>query len=152
MASIGGGESGGKKRVDQELPLVPFIDLLFCCVMFLLATAVWSQAAEVPVASSAAPDGVEEPDPHAPPPLVLTISQHAYRLQSELGTDATIARSGEGAEAELDTQLGRYLELMGRASPVHLMPDDDVRTGDVVATMDAVRGAGFEAIQLPGTR
>ena len=43
MAAIdsGGGESG-KKAVNQEIPLIPFIDLLLCCVMFLLATAVWN--------------------------------------------------------------------------------------------------------------
>ena len=37
-------QGGGSKRsaVDHEIPLVPFIDLLLCCVMFLLATAVWT--------------------------------------------------------------------------------------------------------------
>ena len=49
MASIGGGGGGhgGKKTVDQEIPLVPFIDLLLCCVMFLLVTAVWNQLARI---------------------------------------------------------------------------------------------------------
>jgi len=42
-----GGGHGGKKSVDQEIPLVPFIDLLFCCIMFLLATAVWNQLARL---------------------------------------------------------------------------------------------------------
>ena len=31
--SVGGGH-GGKKNLDSEIPLVPFIDLLLCCVMF----------------------------------------------------------------------------------------------------------------------
>ena len=45
MASIstGGGDGHGKKSVDAEIPLIPFIDLLLCCVMFLLVTAVWNK-------------------------------------------------------------------------------------------------------------
>ena len=44
--SVGGGH-GGKKSVDSEIPLVPFIDLLLCCVMFLLVTAVWNRLARL---------------------------------------------------------------------------------------------------------
>jgi len=44
MAGIDvGGGHGGRRSVNQELPLVPFIDFLLCLVMFLLVTAVWSQ-------------------------------------------------------------------------------------------------------------
>jgi biopolymer transport protein ExbD len=37
--SVGSGHAG-KKSLDSDIPLVPFIDLLLCCVMFLLVTAV----------------------------------------------------------------------------------------------------------------
>src|SRR5258708_32455874 len=48
---------GGKKPLDAELNLVPFIDLLSCCISFLLITAVWTQIAGLQVASSGgAPD------------------------------------------------------------------------------------------------
>jgi biopolymer transport protein ExbD len=49
MAGIdtGGGGHGGRRSVNQELPLVPFIDFLLCLVMFLLVTAVWSQMARL---------------------------------------------------------------------------------------------------------
>jgi len=48
MAGIDtGGGHGGRKSVNQELPLVPFIDFLLCLVMFLLVTAVWSQMARL---------------------------------------------------------------------------------------------------------
>ena len=43
---------GGKKALDAELNLVPFIDLLSCCISFLLITAVWTQIAGLQVASS----------------------------------------------------------------------------------------------------
>src|SRR5256885_11148397 len=46
---------GGKKPQDAELNLVPFIDLLSCCISFLLITAVWTQIAGLQVASSGGP-------------------------------------------------------------------------------------------------
>ena len=39
--SVDSGGGGGRKRVDAELNLVPFIDLLSVCILFLLMTAVW---------------------------------------------------------------------------------------------------------------
>ena len=48
MAGIDvGGGGHGRRSVNQELPLVPFIDFLLCLVMFLLVTAVWSQMARL---------------------------------------------------------------------------------------------------------
>src|SRR3989475_10583521 len=46
---------GGKKALDAELNLVPFLDLLSCCISFLLITAVWTQIAGLQVASSGGP-------------------------------------------------------------------------------------------------
>ena len=43
MATIETGGAHGRKKVDHEIPLVPFVDLLLCCLMFLLVTAVWAQ-------------------------------------------------------------------------------------------------------------
>ena len=42
-----GGGHGGKKAVDADIPLIPFIDLLLCCVMFLLVSAVWTNLASL---------------------------------------------------------------------------------------------------------
>jgi len=46
-------ESGkkGKKSLDAELNLVPFIDLLSCLISFLIVTAVWTQIAALKVAT-----------------------------------------------------------------------------------------------------
>jgi hypothetical protein len=48
MAGIDvGGGHGGKKSLNHEIPLIPFIDFLLCLVAFLLVTAVWSQMARI---------------------------------------------------------------------------------------------------------
>jgi biopolymer transport protein ExbD len=48
MAGIDtGGGHGGKRSINHEIPLIPFIDFLLCLVAFLLVTAVWSQMARI---------------------------------------------------------------------------------------------------------
>lgn len=48
MAGIDvGGHGSGKKSLNSEIPLIPFIDFLLCLVSFLLITAVWSQMARI---------------------------------------------------------------------------------------------------------
>lgn len=48
MANIDvGGGHGGRRSVNHEIPLIPFIDFLLCLVSFLLITAVWTQMARV---------------------------------------------------------------------------------------------------------
>jgi biopolymer transport protein ExbD len=48
MAGIDvGGGHGGRRSLNMEIPLIPFIDFLLCLVAFLLVTAVWSQMARI---------------------------------------------------------------------------------------------------------
>jgi biopolymer transport protein ExbD len=47
MAGIEVGGEHGSRPVNQELPLIPFIDFLLCLVAFLLVTAVWAQMARI---------------------------------------------------------------------------------------------------------
>ena len=45
--AVESGGKAGKKSVNADLNLVPYIDLLTCMVAFLLITAVWSQLARL---------------------------------------------------------------------------------------------------------
>jgi biopolymer transport protein ExbD len=88
MAAIdSGGGNSGKKAVNQEIPLIPFIDLLLCCVMFLLATAVWNQLAAMN-ANQQVPGQASTED--APPEdekvkLILQVRNSGYVLGSSGG-------------------------------------------------------------------
>lgn len=64
MAGIDlGGGHGGKRSVNMEIPLIPFIDFLLCLVAFLLVTAVWTQMARINAdAKVPGPPRPEEPD------------------------------------------------------------------------------------------
>ena len=62
--SVGGGY-GGRRAVNQELPLIPFIDFLLCLVSFLLITAVWAQMSRIN-ADALVPSA---PNPSSEPPV-----------------------------------------------------------------------------------
>src|SRR5690242_21879162 len=85
---------GGKKPLDAELNLVPFIDLLSCCISFLLITAVWTQIAGLQVASSGGP-----PDPQSKESTV-----EVKLLLAEKGYQLTVA----GADIEIPKVNGVY--------------------------------------------
>lgn len=44
---VGGGGKGGRKSLDSEINMIPFIDLLLVTISFLLITAVWSHMARI---------------------------------------------------------------------------------------------------------
>ena len=49
MASVGDSGSGGRKSLDFEINLTPFIDLFSVLICFLLLTAVWIQIGSMDV-------------------------------------------------------------------------------------------------------
>lgn len=59
--------NGGKKPLDAVINLVPFIDLLSCCISFLLITAVWVQISWLGTNSQTASKN--------PPPELLAVDK-----------------------------------------------------------------------------
>jgi biopolymer transport protein TolR len=147
--NVGGGH-GGKKSVDSEIPLVPFIDLLLCCVMFLLVTAVWNQLARLDAnqqqPGQAAPD---TPPPEEKIKVVLQVQANGYVLASSAGDRIEIPKSGDSYDME---QLREKLQERKRLEPnrkdLVVAPEDGVQYKDVVASMDMVVGEGFPDMSL----
>jgi len=75
-----GGNDGGKKSLNVEINMIPFIDLLMVTVAFLLITAVWvtfsrmNANAQIP----GPPNPDEEVDPQTPEKVL-----HLHILESE---------------------------------------------------------------------
>src|SRR5687767_6741247 len=81
MAGVSVPESGGargKKSLDLEIPLVPFIDLLSSLIVFLLMTAVWTQIArlELKQGNAAPPNPNETPPPEKEKTVDLRLELH----------------------------------------------------------------------------
>lgn len=152
MAGIStGGGHGGKKSVDHSIPLVPFIDLLLCCVMFLLVTAVWNQLARL----NASQQQPGQPQMDSPPPeepqikLILQVQNSGFVLATTAGDSTTIPKNGDAYDVEeLVKKLKERRELEPNRKDITVAPEDGVRYEDVVRTMDTVVGEGFEAMSL----
>lgn len=147
--SVGGGH-GGKKAVDSEIPLIPFIDLLLCCVMFLLVTAVWNQLARIDAnqqqPGQQAPD---EPPPEEKIKVVLQVQSSGYVISSTAGDRIEIPKVGDDYDNEaLREKLQERKRLEPNRRDLVVAPEDGVIYEHVVAAMDMVVGEGFPDMSL----
>jgi biopolymer transport protein ExbD len=147
--NVGGGH-GSKKAVDSEIPLIPFIDLLLCCVMFLLVTAVWNQLARLD-ANQQQPG---QQAPNDPPPeekikVVVQVQASGYVIASTAGDRIDIPKVGDAYDIEvLREKLQERKRLEPNRKDLVVAPEDGVIYSDVIAAMDTVVGEGFPEMSL----
>jgi biopolymer transport protein ExbD len=133
----------GKKPLDAELNLVPFIDLLSCCIAFLLITAVWTQIAGLQVASSGGPP--EQPKVESTIDVKLLLTEKGYSL-SMAGAAIEIPKvtSKDGATAFDRKALSEKLKTLKISLPeqnaITVQPEDAVAYADLVETVDTCLG------------
>jgi biopolymer transport protein ExbD len=154
MGGGGGGaveSKGGRKPLDAILNLVPFIDLLSCCLAFLLMTAVWSTVARMNVAQKGMGQaGMEDKPPDTPTVnLTLFIDKDGFTFAKSTGESTPIPMKGE----EYDfVKLSEILKEAKTAYPdkndITIKSDDTVLYDKVVQTMDLVLSAKFPEIAL----
>ncbi len=151
MANIDTGGHGGKKSVDQEVPLVPFIDLLLCCVMFLLVTAVWNQLAKLDVNQQqpGQPQAQDQPPPEETLKLILQIQTSGYTLASTQGDNISIPKAGDSYDQEtLITKLQERRQIDPNHHDLIITPEDGVRYEDIIHAMDIAVGEGFPGLSI----
>src|ERR1700722_14196493 len=83
MAHIGD-DGGDGRSATVDLNLVPIIDLMSVCIIFLLITAVWTQVSMIQIGSSIygkkTSDEKVEPPPKAEIPFRLDVRTDGYRV------------------------------------------------------------------------
>lgn len=95
MAGIDvGGGHGGKRSLNHEIPLIPFIDFLLCLVAFLLVTAVWSQMARINAdAKVPGPPRPDEPDEIKPEKELHVEMRGEHKFQLVWKEGATVVNT-----------------------------------------------------------
>ncbi len=150
MASINvGGGASGKKAVDHDVPLIPFIDLLLCCVMFLLVSAVWTQLGRLET-NQQTPGPTPNADPVAPSvKLMLQIQSTGYMLATTAGDNTPIPKVGTLFDLSgLVRALRSRRAIDGERRDITVAPEDGIAYSEVVHAMDAALGEGYSAIDL----
>ena len=149
------GRQGGRKA-NVELNLVPFIDLMSVCIIFLLITAVWTQVSMIQLGSSIYSKKTSE-EPVIPPPfsevvLRLDVLPEGFRLL--VGKELTaVPRRSDGAY-DKETLLARLKEVKQQ------YPDkvdgvvsirDKVYYKHLIEAMDGLLIAGFPQVSITTT-
>ena len=137
---------GGKKALDAEINLVPFIDLLSCCISFLLITAVWTQIAGLQVASSGGPPEPQQKQEQTVD-LKLLLTEKGYQLTMpgaavEIPKVAVAGPSGQLAfdRRTLADKLRTLKVSLPDQSAITVQPEDAVAYDDLVSTVDICLG------------
>ena len=153
-ASIG---TGDKKSVNIELNIVPFIDLMSCLTVFLLAAAVWVNIAQIniqPKGKSRDQAQVQQDDER----VILSVLVQSDRIWvglSRVNEFQDIPKKGEDQDWEkLETTLKEHkasaffadrsnIEVAGESTTQAPVPYQDV-----IQTMDVAIKVGFIDVGL----
>lgn len=141
---------GGKKALDVELNLVPFIDLLITNICFLLITAVWTQLARMDVSqkSSGAPQEQQDEPPPEQINVTVLVETDGYTLVAG-GDRLTISKIGDAYDNEkLATQLRDVKTRLPDKTDIKVAAEDGIRYELIIQAMDVCLTEQFKDIQL----
>ena len=145
--STTGGKSG-KKSVNADLNLVPYIDLLTCMVAFLLITAVWSQLARLEAHQKGQGQAGEDTPPEKVFKLVVLVNGEGFNLVADQDQQP-IPKKGDSLR--LRKARRRAEEDQGHApdkTDIQVASEDTIKFETLVKTMDAALTARFPDISL----
>jgi biopolymer transport protein TolR len=152
----GGGGRKGRRSLDATLNVVPAIDLLACCISFLLFTAVWTQVSRLQVApiGNGAPT---EQQPQKTLTVTLTVGQRGYVLATSAGAQIEIPASGRGSDGAVQYDVKALIDRLKKLksdfpdqAAVTVAADDAVLYADLIHTIDACVGAGLANVSVMG--
>src|ERR1044072_2563998 len=110
------GNSGGRKT-NLELNIVPFIDLMSVCIIFLLLTAVWTQVSMIQIGSSIYGKAPEDKTNPPPPPKDQTafrvdVRKEGFRIVYGRTTIAVPKTGGSYDVIRLISELQKIKQLV----------------------------------------
>jgi biopolymer transport protein ExbD len=132
---------GGSNKLDTELNLVPFIDLLSSLVLFLLLTAAWQHVSAIP--ASVASKGPSRTALMTEKRLEIRVTSGGFALQWPAGlSSAGFAASGEQLKILAKNAVAKGLKM------ANVTADDGVPYGNVVQAIDFAKEAGVPIVAL----
>ncbi len=110
-----------RRSLNQEIPLIPFIDFLLCIVLFLLAS--FSASGEVPMNSKIHMPTAENPSTLLAGPMVTLSGSQVLVGSVPAGDVRSIVASGRRGEIpELTERLKKHAELWRLVHPGQKYP------------------------------
>ncbi|MBK6683666.1 MAG: biopolymer transporter ExbD [Deltaproteobacteria bacterium] len=144
---------GGKKTVDFQLNLVPFIDLLSVLISFLLMTSVWTQVAKIDVKQTPNMPSEDSQPPDETEKLNLTVLIKAtgYTVSKKGAVVKEIEKKGDAYDS---TTLAEALKQVVTEHPdnhdVTVTSEDKVPYQELITVMDLCLGHKLDGISVAG--
>lgn len=152
----GGGGKKARRSLDTTVNVVPAIDLLSCCISFLLFTAVWTQISRL----QATPMGNGDPAPTEQVKsltVTLTMGERGFVLATSAGAQIEIPALGRGGDGTVQYDLKGLAERLKKLkgdfpdqAAITVAADDAVIYADLIHTIDACVGAGLSNVSVMG--
>lgn len=152
MAHIDDG-GDGRRSTSVDLNLVPIIDLMSVCIIFLLITAVWTQVSMIQLGSSLESKATDSKPPDIPKdkhiPFRLDVLKEGYRVI--IGSQEKRIPKVNGAydQERLVKELKAIKELYPEKTDSYVTILDELAYEHLIGGMDAMLQAGFPQIGIP---
>ena len=146
--SVESGNKSGKKSLNADLNLVPYIDLLTCMVAFLLITAVWFQLARLNVHQKGQGQAGEDTPPEKVFKLIVLVNGEGFNLVADQDQQP-IPKKGDSYDFEkLADELKKIKESHADKTDIQVASEDTIKFETLVRTMDAAMSARFPDVSL----
>jgi biopolymer transport protein TolR len=146
--SVDTGGKGGKKSVNADLNLVPYIDLLTCMVSFLLITAVWSQLARLEAHQKGQGQAGEDTPPEKQFKLVVVVNDEGFNVVADQDQQPIPKKGTEYDYEKLGTELKKLKDAHPDKGDVQVASEDQIKFEVQVNTRDTALTARFPDISL----
>ncbi len=145
-------EKGSGRGTTIDLNLVPFIDLMSVCIIFLLITAVWTQVSMIQIGSSIygkkSSDEKVEPPPRAEIPFRLDVRNEGYRVVIGQQSNLIPKINGQYDDKTLVNELKKVKELYPEKTDAIVTVLDDLPYESLIKGMDGLLTSGFVEISV----
>ncbi len=151
-------ENTGERSINADVNIVPFIDLMSVCIIFLLLTAVWTQVSMIQIGSSVygkrTDPGQLDPPPRPeisfrvevlPAGYVVRLGRNAFQIPKV---------NDEFDQKTLIDELKKIKEKYPDKNDAMIAVSEELNYEDLINGMDSLLIAGFPevAIQTGGVK
>jgi len=146
--SVDSGDKSGKKSVNADLNLVPYIDLLTCMVAFLLITAVWSQLARLEVHQKGQGQAGEDTPPEKQFKLNIIVNEEGFNVVADQDQQPIPKKGTEYDYEKLGSELKKLKHSHPDKTHLQVMSEDQIKFEVLVKTMDTALSQRFPDVSL----
>ena len=146
-------EIGGKQSINVELNLVPFIDLMCVCIIFLLVTAVWTQVSMIQLGSSVyAKKTAASPLTDLPPnfeiPFRVNVLEDGFHILIGKQRMHVPLVGGKYDQVKLLEEIRKIKDVYPEKKDAVVASRDQIKYEHLVSAMDALLYGGFPEMTI----